>query len=89
MNDEVREWLETKHAHALWDKELSNGSISMFHVGQKTFMLRFYKCPTTEEHQGWEVFINLDPMDALTTQETLVKLTEYCAEGCGSGGLKP
>ena len=82
MNEDLRKWLEKNQAVGMWSLPLGNGSVGMFHIGGRTFLIRFYNGPDGKD-QGWEVYPNLDPEDHLTVGKTLSALSSYCFPGRG------
>ena len=80
MNEDLRTWLEKHDAVELWNQPLNDGNIGMFHIGGRTFLIRFYT-GSDGENRGWEVYPNLDPEDHLTVDKTLSALSDYCFPG--------
>ncbi len=77
QRETVQAWLRDHDAVSLWTVQLDMGSIGMFHINLKTFLLRFYESPEGE-FQGWEVYTNMDPLDHLNGSDTLDKLEAWC-----------
>ena len=87
MNEDLRKWLEVHGAVSVLNLSLDNGTIRMYHVNGRTFLIRLYEMDGNS--QGWEVFHNLDPGDDLTVEETLAALSSYCFPGRGRGTPVP